>query len=131
MPVAYLVDEHKFARPKATVGIAVLIFLAGLPAMLGNGYIDFFTHFITYIGAEEAINFIGFSSQVADLLLLFGGFLIVLFAAYVWKRENLNAELAQGFAGFGGSFAKAYINFAVKYLCPVLLGVFVRLGRAE
>lgn len=121
VPVSYVVDEYKVSRPKATAITALIIFLAGLPSLLGNGYSTMFTSFITYLGAENPVTFMDFLSHLADCTLLLGGFLIVTFAAYVWKKENLNEELAIGYDGYETSKVKVFIGFAVEYLCPSLL----------
>jgi NSS family neurotransmitter:Na+ symporter len=55
-----------------------------------------------------------------DTLLPLGGCMIVIFAAYVWKKENLNAEIAVGYPN-RNKFVENYINFAVTYLCPIIL----------
>ena len=127
VPVTYVVDEFKMQRKRAVWTVATFIFLLGLPSLLSNGYSEFFTNFVTYFGAESATNFMTFVEHVGnDTFLPLGGFLITLFAAYVWKKNNLIDELAIGNANFKNSWVKGYINFTVSYLCPVLLGaIFV------
>ncbi|MEO9802275.1 MAG: sodium-dependent transporter [Reichenbachiella sp.] len=123
VPVSYVVDEYKISRPKATVITAAIIFSAGLPSLVGNGYSAMFTSFVTYIGADSSVTFMDFLGHLADCMLLLGGFLIVTFAGYVWKAENLHEELAIGYEGYENSRVKLFISFAVKYLCPALLGI--------
>ncbi|MEP2509682.1 MAG: sodium-dependent transporter, partial [Reichenbachiella sp.] len=88
-----------------------------------NGYSAMFTSFVTYIGADSSVTFMDFLGHLADCMLLLGGFLIVTFAGYVWKAENLHEELAIGYEGYENSRVKLFISFAVKYLCPALLGI--------
>jgi NSS family neurotransmitter:Na+ symporter len=122
VPVAYVVDELKIERKYAVWFVALVIFLIGIPSMLANGDSKFFSEFVTYIGASAPTDFMTFVGDVAnDTLLPLGGFLIVIFAAYVWKKENLNAEMQIGFPN-KNSFVLKYIDFAVSYLCPVILG---------
>lgn len=123
VPVSYIVDEHKKSRKSAVWIAAIVIFVAGLPTLLGNGYSELFTNFITYIGAESAVTFDTFLAHIADLLLLFGGCLIVTFAAYVWKKENLHEEIGEGFAGYSKSTIKKILNFQIAYLAPVVLAI--------
>lgn len=123
VPVSYVVDEHKISRPKATAITAAIIFIAGLPSLVGNGYSEMFTSFVTYVGAEGPVGFMDFLGHLADCMLLLGGFLIVTFAGYVWKKENLNEEIAIGYEGYENSRVKVFIGFAVRYLCPALLGL--------
>lgn len=123
VPVSYIVDEHKLSRKKAVWIAAAIIFVAGLPTLLGNGYSEMFTQFITYIGADSAVTFDTFLGHIADILLLLGGCLIVTFAAYVWKKENLHDEIAEGYEGYKGSMVKKFLNFQIAYLAPLLLAI--------
>jgi len=124
VPVAYLVDEHKLSRKKAVLFTSIGIFLVGIPSLLANGASDFFSNFITYIGAEAPTDFMTFVGHLAnDTFLPLGGLLIVSFAAFVWKKENLNKEIESGHPEFRGSWVEKYINFAITILCPAILGV--------
>jgi NSS family neurotransmitter:Na+ symporter len=123
VPVAYVVDEHKIKRSRAVWGVAILIFIVGIPSLLGNGYSAFFSNFITYFGADSPTDFMSFVGHIAnDTFLPLGGFLISVFAAYVWKKANLSEEISQGYPNYKGSFVEKYINFAISYLCPFILG---------
>ncbi len=124
VPVTYAVDEMNVKRNHAVWVIALFIFLLGVPSLVSNGDSHFFTHFITYIGADKPTNFLDFVAHIgSDTLLPLGGFLMTIFAAYVWKKHNLNKEIETGFPGFKGSLVEKYIDFAVSYLCPAVLGV--------
>jgi NSS family neurotransmitter:Na+ symporter len=124
VPVAYTVDELNMKRGKAVWLVAGVIFLIGLPSLVGNGYSEFFSNFITYFGAENPTDFMTFIGHVAnDTFLPLGGCLIVIFAAYVWKKENLSDEISNGFDGYKGSFLEKYINFAITVFCPIVLGI--------
>ncbi|MBO6793425.1 MAG: sodium-dependent transporter [Balneolaceae bacterium] len=123
VPVAYIVDEHKKTRKNAVIISAVIIFVLGLPSLVANGYSAFFSNFITYVGANTSTDFMTFFGHLADVLLLLGGTLIVTFAAYIWKKENLHDEIATGYEGYHDSINKKLIDFAISYLCPVLLGI--------
>ena len=124
VPVAYVVDEMKIKRKRAVWLVAAVIFLVGIPSLLGNGYSDFFSNFITYVGADSPTDFLSFVAAIAnDTLLPLGGCMIAFFAAHVWKTQNLDEELAIGAPNFKGSFVQKYLNFAIMYLAPVVLGV--------
>lgn len=123
VPVSYIVDEHKIDRKKAVWIAATIIFLAGIPTLLGNGYSEFFTQFVTYVGADSAVTFDTFLAHFADVILVIGGCLIVTFAAYVWRKENLHEQIGEGFEGYSNSRIKKVINFQVAYLAPVLLAI--------
>lgn len=124
VPVTYVVDEYKMNRGKAVWIVAGLIFLLGVPSLLSHGYSAIFTDFITYFGAESSTNFMTLVEHIGnDTFLPLGGFLITVFAAYVWKKHNLAEELAIGNPTFNTSWVKKYIDITVSYLCPAMLGV--------
>lgn len=122
VPTAYMVDEKKISRKKATWIVAIFIFIVGVPSMLSAGAVDFLTHFVTLKGAGEK-SFMDLVGLIAsDTFLPLGGFLISVFTAYVWKKENFNLEMANGDESIKGSLLQRYVDFAIGYICPVLLG---------
>ncbi len=126
VPVAYVVDEWGIARNKAVWAIAAFVFVLGIPSLLGNGYSCYFTEFITYPGAELSTSFLDFVLNVAnDSFLPMGGCLIVIFAAHVWKRQQLTQEIAKGAPNFESSIYNRYFRFALPYVVPgVLILIF-------
>jgi neurotransmitter:Na+ symporter, NSS family len=122
VPTAYMVDEQKIKRSKATWIVAIIIFLVGIPSMLSAGAVDSLTNFITLKGAGDK-GFMDFVALIAsDTFLPLGGFMISVFTAYVWKKENFNLEMANGDEEITGSFLQKYVDFAIGYICPLLLG---------
>ncbi|MBD3653820.1 sodium-dependent transporter [Kangiella sp.] len=125
VPVSYLVDEKKIKRPVAVWGMAALIFLIGIPSLLGNGSVESLTQFIHMNKNAEwqYVTFMDFVEAIAsDTFLPLGGALISIFVAYVWKKNNLNAEIAIGREG-GSQWVAKYIDFAITFFCPVVLGL--------
>ncbi|MEP0367467.1 MAG: sodium-dependent transporter [Cyclobacteriaceae bacterium] len=120
VPVSYVVDELGFKRKPAVILVAVVIFIAGIPSLLANGASDFFGTSFKIPGSSD---FLSLAAGLADIMLLLGGFLIVTFAAYVWKKHNLHEEIALGFEGYHQSFVKKGISFLISYLCPAVLAV--------
>ncbi len=127
IPVSYLVDEKKMKRSNAVWLTALGIFLLGIPSLLSNGYSSFFSGFVTYFGASDPTDFMTFISDVAsNSFLPLGGFLIALFAAFVWKKENLFEEVTNGNKNFTNTWVAKFLGFSIKYLCPWILGaVFI------
>ena len=128
VPVAYVVDEHKVPRKRAVWLTAILIFVIGIPSLLSNGASSILTNFIQIIGlAHEGstdYSFMTFVGWVAnDTFLPFGGMMISIFAAYIWKKEKLTDELSQGNENYRGSLTEKYINFAISYLAPLVLSI--------
>ncbi len=118
VPVCYVVDEMKIIRSKAVWYVSGIIYIIGIPSLLGFGVSDFFTNSIVLPASTD---FLSFAASIADTLLLFGGFCIVTFAAYVWKKENLVEEIKNGYEDYEGSIAHKFLNITISYICPVLL----------
>ncbi|MEP1032295.1 sodium-dependent transporter [Ekhidna sp.] len=121
VPVSYVVDEYKVKRSRAVVIMSLIIFVIGIPSLVGNGYSDFFTNAFQLPGGSG--DFMTLVGYITDVLLMIGGFLIVTFAAYIWKKENLAEEISQGYPGFNDSIIKKLLNFCISYLCPAVLAI--------
>ncbi|MCB0739281.1 MAG: sodium-dependent transporter, partial [Bacteroidetes bacterium] len=132
VPVSYVVDEHGAKRTRAVWITAAIIFVVGIPSLLSQGYSGFLTDFVTYLGADKSTTFLDFVDDIASKSFLpLGGFLISIFAAYVWKSKNLEAEIAEGFPKYKGSILSKYINLAIMVVCPLVLGSIFTLTVAE
>ncbi|MDP8205545.1 MAG: sodium-dependent transporter [Candidatus Electryonea clarkiae] len=87
--VSYATDELRWSRPRATVIMAAIAFLFGVPAALSFG-----------VWSEIKIFGLGFFDLseyiTANVLLPIGGILIALFAGWVWGRARLEAEIKEG-----------------------------------
>lgn len=118
VPVAYMVDEKKLPRKTVVWGLALLVFILGLPSMLSQGVLPSLNKLPFYQGRD----FLTFVADMCDISLTVGGGLMCIFISSRWKLDNLNAELALGSNGYMGSFVQKYINFTISYVCPILLG---------
>jgi len=124
LPVSYLVDQHEIKRDYAVWISAGIIFLLGIPSLIGNGYSEYFTHFIRYYGSEASIDFMTFLTDVSsNTLLPFVGFLTSIFAVYVWKRKKLFRELHHGNEHFKNSWLSNYVGFCLQFIAPVVLAI--------
>jgi NSS family neurotransmitter:Na+ symporter len=119
VPAAYLVDQKKMPRKPVVWGLALLIFVLGLPSMVSQGMIPFFNKLPFY----QDRDFLTFVADMCDISLTLGGCLMCVFITYRWKINNMNEELTHGDPGYMGSFFKKYLNFTIQYVCPTLLGV--------
>ncbi len=122
IPVTFLVDEKKFSRTKVVLGTALLVFLIGIPSMLSQGAVDFFSNFLFYEGKTKAVLDIVFDI-FSDVGLPLGGFLMTIFIISKWKMKNFNQELATGNPTYMGSFMQKYLNFILTYFAPAFLGI--------
>lgn len=119
VPTAYLVDQKKIKRTTVVWGLAILIFILGLPSMMSQGMIPALNSLPFYQGRD----FLTFISDMCDLTLTIGGCLMCVFITYQWKVKNMDNELAIGNAGYMNSFFRSYLSFTIRYVCPLLLGV--------
>lgn len=124
VPVAFVVEEWKLKREKATWIVSGIIFMIGLPSLLSKGASDYFTRFIRYLGASEHTDFMDFMLNLAnDTFLPLGGCLMTVFVAYKWRMNHMDAELSEGDPTYANSFLRRYLRVAIAYLIPVILGI--------
>lgn len=119
VPTAYLVDQKKLKRKHVVWGLAVVIFIAGLPSMMSQGMLPFLNKLPFYQNRD----FLTFVSDTCDIMLTVGGCLMCFFITYKWKIGNMNQELAHGNLGYANSYLRKYLTFAISYVCPFLLAL--------
>jgi NSS family neurotransmitter:Na+ symporter len=124
VPTAFLVDEKGFERSKATWGVALFIFLIGIPSILGAGASEFFGEFISFPGKSSPSSFMSFISMVGgSTFLSLGGFLISLFTAFIWRKRSFSKAISVQNQGRLSRWLTTYVHFAIRYICPVVLGI--------
>jgi NSS family neurotransmitter:Na+ symporter len=119
LPVAYFVDQKKYPRRKVVWILSAIIFLIGLPSMMSFGAFEGLGHLSFYKDRRFQL----LVEDMTDISLTIGGCLMCIFITYRWRLHNMDAELAQGNVKFAGSFMQSYINFSIKWVCPILLGI--------
>ncbi len=121
VPVAFIVDEKDWPRKKVVLGLALIVFIIGIPSMLSVGAVDFLTNFAYYEDTNKS-----FLDVIEDIFsnvgLPLGGFLLSLFIAFKWKTSNLSEEIKQGYPGYEGSLIEKLINISITFICPLILG---------
>ncbi|WP_144603840.1 sodium-dependent transporter [Algoriphagus algorifonticola] len=121
VPVAYLIDDRKWNRKKATwiVGIAAMIM--SVPSALSSIEGNFF----------NTINFNFLSNPIQGFFgamdFIFGTFAVViiclmlsLYTGWGQKIADYADKLASGAPGFKGIYRKGWIFF-IKWVCPVVI----------
>ncbi len=133
VPVSYAVDELRWSRKKAVWSIAGFIFVVGIPSLLANGASDFFSNFMFIPGDGKVTDFMTVIGYIAnDTLLPLGGLLISFFAAYIWRKENLDQEISTGDDSYLDSFVQKFMHVTISFICPLILAmlfVFTVLDR--
>ena len=119
VPAAYFVDQKKLPRKTVVWGVSGLIFVLGLPTMFSQGLVPF----LNKLPIHNSPDFLSFVGDLCDIMLVSGGCIMCLFIRSKWRVGNLNNELMLGNPGYIGSVVQAYINFAISWFCPVVLGI--------
>lgn len=119
VPAAYLVDQKKMKRKNVVWGLALLIFILGLPSMVSQGMIPELNKLPFYRDRD----FLSFISDMCDISLTIGGCLMSIFISQRWKMANFDQELTLGNPGYLGSFTQKYLNVVIRYVSPWLLGI--------
>ena len=114
VPVAFLVDEFKMSRKKATLLSSAVIIFLGVFCTLSFGLLSDFTIFGKTI-------FDLFDYTTANIMLTFGALLIVIYVGWFFGRKNFIEELTAGGKG-NVKFAK-FISVLVKFVAPIGIGL--------
>jgi NSS family neurotransmitter:Na+ symporter len=119
VPVAYLVDQKKMNRKVVVWGLALLIFILGLPSMMSQGMVAWLNKLTFYRGQD----FLTFIADMCDISLTVGGALMCVFISRQWGIEKMDAELVNGNETYMQSRTRSYLHFTIRWVAPVLLGV--------
>ena len=114
VPVAHMIDAHGWTRRNAVLAITAFTALLAVPSALSNGASPFFS-------ALPGVG-MGFLDLMAtvwnEFALPIGGFLIAVFAGYVWRAENAVQEISAEGAGFP---AARLWSALIRYVCPLAI----------
>ncbi|UMZ75235.1 sodium-dependent transporter [Natranaerofaba carboxydovora] len=111
--VAYVIDEHHWPRTMAAVVVGAIIFVVGIPPILGYSTWDGFS----FAGMDILDTYDFFADSI---FLPLGGVLTSIFAGHVWGTRNVIEEANRGNVSFRVGY---WISPLLKYVIP--LGVFV------
>lgn len=111
---AWLVDEKGISRKKASIGIAAIAFVVGIPSALANGAVSWLT-VLPGIGMD----FLSFLFAVfGQYALVVGALLISIFVGWVWGVENAAEEVRSNDGKF--SFDHTW-SFLIRFLAPIAI----------
>jgi NSS family neurotransmitter:Na+ symporter len=117
VPVAFLIDEYKWARPKAALFLGGLSFLLGIPSALS-------------VGASTALTRFGFFNKMdlifGNILLAVGGLGVLIFLVYFWGIKPALEEIRAGCPRFR---LEPLWVFNVRFLAPLailILLIFIK-----
>lgn len=118
VPVAYLVDQKKMNRKNVVWGMAIVIFILGLPSMMSQGMVESLNKLTFYRGQD----FLTFVADMCDISLTVGGALMCIFISRQWGIEKMDAELVNGNETYMQSKSRTYLHFTIRWVAPILLG---------
>ena len=111
---AWLVDDKGVSRKKASVGIAALAFLIGIPSALANGAVPWLSS-LPGIGMD----FLSFLFMIfGQYALVVGALLISIFAGWVWGVRNAGEEVRANDGKF--PLGRTW-SFLIRFLCPIAI----------
>jgi NSS family neurotransmitter:Na+ symporter len=122
VPISYLTEKKNISRKKGLILTGVIIYLAGIPSILSNGYSEFFSLFISYFNTDQSVDFMTFLNNIVDTWLPLAGLLIAIFVTFFWGRENLHDEISKGNTKYKGSFIYHIIHHMIGSIIPLVLG---------
>ncbi len=108
---AYFIDEIKWDRKKATIGMGIAIWLLGILPSLGYSTLSN----VTLIKGMDILDSFDFVAN--NMLLPLGGLLTALFIGWYWGTDKALEEVNRGAATKIGS---SY-TFLIKYVVPIAI----------
>jgi len=116
--VSVCIDQFKWNRKAATIGLALVAFLIGIPSSLANGPVMGDMVFI------KGLNFFDSMSYLAESILLpLAGLLLAIFIGWVWGVDKAIVEATNnGKVKFG--LAPVW-GFLIKWVVPVAIFVIL------
>ncbi len=108
--VSFVIDSTDIDRKPATIGLAAIIFVIGIPTALDLTYLDLYDKFAN------------------NILLILGGMLLSIFVGLVYA-DGAKAELSEG-SPLGASIAPIWVLVSAVVV-PVLLAVTLYFGVVE
>ena len=113
--VAYMVDEIKWSRKKATTAMSIAIFILGAAASLGLGVWDH----ITVLPGKDIFDSLDFTAS--NILLPLGGMSMSIFIGWFWGLEKAIKEASnEGKLAF--KLAPVW-GFLIKYVAPIAIAL--------
>ncbi len=112
--VAYLKEELKFSRTKATIIASASISVLGVLATLSFGALSDFSLF-----GHTIFGLLNYAS--ANIMLTFGALLIVIFVGWVLGKSSFLDEVSN--KGVLPSGLMKVVFFIIRYIAPIAIGI--------
>ncbi len=118
VPVAYLIDERRWARGKAVLIATTVTFFIGIPSALASGAVDWLTGM-----PGLGMDFLSLMAiVVGNYALSVGALLIAIFVGWRWGTSAAIAEVESEGVIFNFKVAWAFL---IRFLCPLAIVVII------
>ncbi|MFC3121233.1 sodium-dependent transporter [Agaribacter flavus] len=120
VPVASLMSEKKVTRRTSLIICGVLLIVLSVFCALSFGFVEFFTKFMVYAGADKSFFDLVYD-VFYDTILPLNGLLICLFVSYRWRKKQFNDEVTLGSKGYKDTWVQKYVDFSLGTFIPIIL----------
>ncbi len=121
VPAAYFIDEKKMSRRKAVIIAGIGAFVAGVPAALSIGSVDWLTNLVVIRG--QTMGFLDVMNLVfGQYSLIIGSLGVAIFVGWKWGVASVNSEISEGYPGFKGQ--KIY-GFFIRFMAPIAVAALL------
>ncbi len=118
VPVAHLIDAHRWPRSRAVVAVTIATALLAVPSVLANGAVGVFSQ-VPGVGMD----FLSLMATIwNNFALPIGGLLTAVFVGHVWKVDEALAELGAEGAWFP---APRLWGFLIRFVCPAAISLII------
>jgi len=107
----FMIDEKKYSRKKATICMALAVYVAGIPSALS--YSTFGN--IKLIKGMEILDSLDYVAS--NFMLPIGGLLIAIYTGYILEKKIARTEITENERGYQTIFNIWY--FTIRYIAPV------------
>lgn len=113
-PTAWLIDEKKMDRKKATRIVCILIFLCAIPESLSQGVLSGIT--FPPLG-QNLFDFVGYVAE--NVLMPLAGLIMSIVIGHVWGMDNFEKVVTNN--GQRVWKTKKFVTVMMKYIIPVAI----------
>jgi NSS family neurotransmitter:Na+ symporter len=121
VPVAYLIDDRKWDRKKATWVVGIAAMILSVPSALSSIEGNFFAEIRFNFFSNELVGFFG------AMDFIFGTFAVIviclmlaLYTGWAQKISDYAEEVSLGSPGFKGYFRSGWMFF-IRWICPIVI----------
>ncbi len=112
--VAYLVEEKQYTRRGASILVFIVAWVLGALCSLSFGPLSSFKIF-----GQTIFNL--FDKLSANILMPVGGLLLVIFAGWVMKKDDVISEFTNGGTLKCNRKISGFVYFMIRYICPLIV----------